>query len=473
MKYFLCKLALVCILCASAAVTVSISPPQVNAQPTATQSDLAAKSAKTDALLAPFAQPNTPGIAVLVIYDGQVVHNKGYGLARLDTKEAIGAETAFDLASTSKPFTAMAVMMLAEQEKLSYNDPLSKYFPDFPNYAQKVTIRHLLTHTSGLPDVINASWFKADYVPTSRQVAAFFVKAPNAKSAPGDRFEYNNSGYLLLALIVEKASGKSFAAFMRENIFKPLGMNNSLIWDDTTPKVEHLAISYAPVAGGFEPVPVVSDKFIYGAKGVVSTIDDLAKWIKAFESGKLVKPETFQIALTPSKLNDGSQSPYGFGWGLGSDGGLPTIEHPGGYLGYRTNIRIYPTQRTAIAVLSNNANADAQTLARNTSRIYLSDKMSAPQPKVKLDPVLLNSYVGRYKSESAIAPDLMIEITNENGDLFITSALRPKAKLIAQSETEFQIAETSATVTFNRGDRSVTGLTLKTRMGVINARRVN
>ena len=472
MRNFL-NVALTCALCGSISVAISISSPRVTAQAPATQSDVAVKSAQVDALLAPFNQPNTPGVAVLVMRDGQVVHRKGYGMARLDAEERVGVETAFDLASTSKPFTAMAVMMLAEQGKLSYDDLLSKYFPEFPNYAQQVKIRHLLTHTSGLPDVINARWFKADYEPTSKQVAEFFLKEPNPKSAPGERFEYNNSGYLLLALIVEKTSGQAFAAFMRENIFKPLGMNNSLIWDHTMPKVEHLALSYAPTPDGFRPIQPVSDKFIYGAKGVISTVDDLAKWVEALLGGRLVKPETLQIALAPTKLNEGSESPYGFGWGLGIDGGLPTIEHPGGYLGYRTNLRIYPTQRIAIIVLSNNAQADAQTLTRNLARIYLGDKMVAPQAKVKLDPAVLNSYVGNYKSESSIAPDLLIEITIENGELFITSALRPKAKLLAQSETQFQIGETTATVTFNRDDQTVTGLTLKTRMGIIIARRVN
>ena len=132
---------------------------------------------------------------------------------------------------------------------------------------------------------------------------------------------------------------------------------------------------------GFRQAQPVGDKFVYGPKGVISTIDDLSKWIEAFWSGSLLKPETLQIALTPTKLNDGSESPYGFGWGLGSEGGLPTIEHPGGYLGYHTDVKIYQTQRTAIIVLSNNAQADAQALARTIGKIYLGDKMSAPQAK--------------------------------------------------------------------------------------------
>jgi CubicO group peptidase (beta-lactamase class C family) len=247
-------------------------------QSVSTKPDLSAKSAQVDALFAPFNQGNSPGVAVLVMQNGEVVHHKGYGLARLDTKEPIGPDTAFDLASTSKPFTSMAVMILAERSKLSYDDPLSKFFSEFPPYAQKVTIRNLLTHTSGLVDVVNATWFKPGYQPTAKEVAAFLAKEPKPKSAPGERFEYNNTGYLLLALIVEKVSGQSFAKFMRENIFKPIGMNHSLIWDETKPRIEHLATSYGPAEKSFKAIEPVSDTFIFGAKGVISTTARQSPW---------------------------------------------------------------------------------------------------------------------------------------------------------------------------------------------------
>ena len=456
------------------AIPVGAQPPEKQTGSTASQtSNQPGKSAQVDALFAPFNQGETPGAAVLVIQNGAIVHHKGYGLARLDTKEPITPNSAFDLASTSKQFTAMAVMILADRGKLSYEDPLSKYFPDFPAYAQKITVRHLLTHTSGLVDVITAEWYKPGYYPTSKEVAAFFLKQPNPKSAPGEKFEYNNAGYMLLALIVEKASGQSFPQFMRENIFKPLGMNHTLIWDDKKPKIEHLAISYEPSDGSFKPNDAVSDMFIFGPKGVISTTEDLVKWIGALDTPKLVKPETLRLAFTPMKLNDGSESSYGFGWGLGKEGGLARIEHPGGYLGYRADIKIFPTERTTIVVLSNNGQADGQMLAGRIGRIYVGDKMVMPQAKLKVDAAVLNSYVGKYESESAAMPGLVLEITFENGELYLTSPIRPKAKLLAQSVTEFTVGETTAMVTFKKDDKdAVTGLSLKTRMGIVDARRV-
>lgn len=438
---------------------------------TGAASGLAAKSTQVDGLLSPFNQPQTPGVAILVIQDGRIVHHKGYGLARLDTKEPIGPDTAFDLASMSKQFTAMAVMILAERGKLNYDDALSKFFPDFPN-AQKVTIRNLLTHTSGLVDVISAKWFRQGYEPTSREVAKLFTQEPKLKAGPGERFEYNNAGYVLLALIVEKVSGQSFPTFMQQKIFKPLGMNHSLIWDETRPKIEHLALSYAPVDNSFKSIAFASDNFLYGPKGVITTTEDLSKWNEALDSEKLVKTATLRLAFAPMKLNDGSESPYGFGWGIAKDNGLLIIEHPGGYLGYRTDIRRYPGQRTTIIVLSNNAQVDGAALAKSIGHIYLSDKMVAPAAKVKLDPGVLAGYVGNYEGDSTAMPNLIIEISFENGELYITSPLRPKSKLLAQSATEFIVGETSATATFTKDEKgNVVGLALKTRMGVINARR--
>ena len=193
----------------------------------------------------------------------------------------------------------------------------------------------------------------------------------------------------------------------------------------------------------------------------------------ALETEKLVKTATLRQAFTPMKLNDGSESSYGFGWFIGKDGGLELIEHAGGYLGYRTDIGRYPNQHTTIVVLSNNAQVAAAPLAKRIARIYLADKMIAPAA-VKLDAGLLSRYVGKYKSgSSALVPDLLIEITLENGELYITSPIRPKAKLLAQSATEFIISETTATVTFTKDDQvGVTGLTLKARMGIINAPRL-
>ncbi|MEP6742913.1 MAG: serine hydrolase, partial [bacterium] len=285
-------------------------------------------------------------------------------------------------------------------------------------------------------------------------------------------FEYNNAAYVLLALLVEKVAGESFPKFMQRNVFKPLSMDHTRIWDETKPKIAHLAVSYAPNGNAFRPVEYVSDISLYGPKGVVTTLMDLAKWDEALETEKLVRTATMRQAFTPLKLNDGTESPYGFGWALGKHNGLEMVEHAGGYLGYRAEIRRYPAEHTTIILLSNNATFEMVPLGKKIAGIYLADKMIMPAA-MKVDPAILSSYVGRYEGDPSVAPNLIIEITMENGELYITSAIRPTTKLLAQSPIEFMVSETAASVVFNHDSQgNVNALILKTKRAIINARRL-
>jgi CubicO group peptidase (beta-lactamase class C family) len=277
---------------------------------------------------------------------------------------------------------------------------------------------------------------------------------------------------VLPALIVEKASGESFPKFMRENVFKPLGMDHTVIWDETKPKIKNLALSYEPTNNSFKQIDYVSDVSLYGPKGVVTTLNDLVKWEEAIAAGRLVNAATARLAFTPFKLNDGTESPYGFGWVLVKENGLEMVEHAGGYLGYRSEIRHYPAEHTSIILLSNNASFDMVRFAKKIAAIYLGDKMLVPTG-IKLDPAVLKNYVAKYEGDPGIIQNLVIEITVENGELYITSPLKPKTRLVALSPTEFLIAETTATVVFNLDAQGkATGLTLKSKRAIINARRL-
>lgn len=433
----------------------------------------AARSAQLDALMGTLIRVDAPGAAVMVIQDGRIVHARGYGLARLDTKEPVTLKTAFDLASTSKQFTAMAVMMLAERGKLGYDDPLTKFFPEFPAYAGKVTIRHLLTHTSGLADVLNPEWYRQGYEPPAKEVRRMMAREQNFRFAPGEKFEYNNTGYVLLALVVEQVSGQSFARFMRENLFKPLGMTDTLILDESKRKTRRMAVSYFSEGNQFKPYEPTSDIFFYGAKGVVSTLEDMRRWEEALTSEKLVKAATLKQAFTPAKLLNGTETIYGFGWFVFKENGVEVYEHAGGYLAYRANIRRYPALATTIILLSNNALIEPTPLARKIAQIYLGDRMKAA-PEAKVDTASFKDYVGRYEADPKFAPGMMIDITLEDGELYITSPIKPRTKLIAQSSTEFQIAETASSVIFNRDDKgTVASLTLKTRRAVFDAKKLS
>jgi len=385
-------------------------------------------------MLAQSLREGGPGAAVMVIQDGKVVHQKGYGLANLENRTPIGLDTPFELASVSKQFTGMAIMMLVERGKLRYDDPLSKFFPELPPYAKAITVRHLLNHTSGLPDVINAELHREGYQPASKDLLTLLAQRKEAVFAPGDRFQYNNTGYVLLALIVEKVSGKSFPLFMKENIFQPLGMSNTLVWDETKPVINNRALPYAVQGASFKSLPFGSDVYIFGAKGVVTTLQDLYKWDQSLYTEKLVKAATLKEAFTPATLNNGQQDNYGYGWVIAKDHGLNFVTHDGSYLGFKTIIARYPDQRFTVVVLSNSDSLGSTgSLAKRIAKIYLSDRMTLT-PTAKVDPAVLETYVGRYRSDVS---GRTTEISVEGNGLLINIAGQGVHKLEPLSPTEF------------------------------------
>jgi CubicO group peptidase (beta-lactamase class C family) len=416
------------------------------------------KSAQVDALLAQYTREGEPGAVVMVIQGGKIVHQKGYGLADLENKRPIGLDTAFDLASVSKQFTAMAIMMLVERRKLSYDDKLSKFFPELPPYAKAISVRHLLNHTSGLPDVLTPEMHRAGYEPASKDLLPLLVARKDADFVPGDRFRYNNTGYVLLALIVEKVSGKPFPQFMKENIFQPLGMSRTQVWDETRPVINNRAIPYAREVGSFKSLPFGSDNYIFGAKGVVTTAEDMYKWDQALYTEKLVKASTFKEAFIPAKLNNNQESYYGYGWNIGNDHGLNLFSHDGGYLGFRTVIARYPDQQFTIIILSNTrAVASTSSIARRIARIYLGDRMKLPAT-VNVEPEVLRSYVGTYRADSG-GP--ATEVVVDGNALLITITGQGTHRIEPLSASEFFDEEAeNIRLRFNRDEKGqVTGFT--------------
>jgi len=263
---------------------------------------------------------------VLVVQDRRIVHKKGYGLADIAANAPITPNTAFDLGSISKPFTAMAIMMLAERGELRYGDPLSRFFPEFPSYARKITIWHLLHHSHGFPDYeglfVKSGMIDKDYPrpskgkeegfePTIRDTLRLLAQQKELRFAPGDKYEYGGSGYVLLALIIEKVSGKPYSRFLKENIFRPLGMNSTLVYDETRPKVKNKAVSYSRVGERYKDIDYTPLNLIYGDGNVNSTVEDLYKWDQALYTDRLLRAETLEQAFTPGKLNDGMDTGYG------------------------------------------------------------------------------------------------------------------------------------------------------------------
>lgn len=285
---------------------------------------------------------------LLVSQENKVIYKKAFGYADFDKKEPLIPESSFYLASVSKQFTSMAVMILAERGELSYENKLSDYFPDFPEYADDVTIRHMMTHTSGIPDHYRLNAYKVGL--NNDDVYELLIKQDALDFEPGSRFSYSNGGYVMLAMIVEKVSGKPLHEFMKSNVFKPLGMKNTLVYDQSEPSIAHRAIGYNK-SGGLDDYEI----FTTGAGGIYSNVGDLFKWEQALHKNKLVPKERLVEAYQPYVLSSGDTSFYGFGWTINPKENW--VGHSGGLAGFRTYLRRYPKKGDAFMMLTNNGDA--------------------------------------------------------------------------------------------------------------------
>lgn len=402
---------------------------------------------KIDALFAPWSKGHTPGAAVIVIQNGKVLFKKGYGLANLEAKKPITSDTSFLLGSVTKQFTAMAVMMLAERGRIKYDDSLSKFFPEFPPYAEKVTIRQLLNHTAGFPEydelwvksgLVDRDWPRStatkpsSFEPTSKDALKLLSEQKELEFVPGQRWQYSNSGYVILAQIVEKVSGKTFSQFLQENIFHPLGMKRSLLYDETRPRVAKVATSYTLKDGTYKEIDYTPFNAIYGEDNIYSTVEDMYRWDRALYSERLVKTSTLKEAFTPGRLNNGTLTSYGFGWRVRKFLGLDEVWHGGSWLGFHNCILRFPDQRFTVVVLSNVAQLEPTVIASKISKIYLAAKMTFPVAK-QLDSGLLQDYVGRYE----FAPGAIAEVTLQDGVLWIKPPGQEKSRLLAESPDLF------------------------------------
>jgi CubicO group peptidase (beta-lactamase class C family) len=343
-------------------------------------------AATIDNLFAKFVSAHDPGCAVLVIKDGQPVIRKGYGVTELRTLQRIGPETNFRLASLTKQFTAMALMLLVHDGKLSYEDRLTDVFPDFPAYGKAITIRQLLNHTSGLIDYedIMAKQYAGvsdDMIPQIKDAGVLdLLKHETAtKFTPGSHWAYSNSGYVVLAMVVEKRSGMSFGDFLRQRIFTPLVMRGTLAYERGRNEVAHRAYGHTKTADGWSETDQSSTSATLGDGGVYTSLDDLEKWDRALTAHTLLTAKEMEPALTPVtaangaplRQSDGSLAPlYGFGWFLDPYRGHRRYSHYGETVGFRNAIQRFPDDRLTVIVLSNRAEVDAPALAESVADLY-------------------------------------------------------------------------------------------------------
>ncbi len=346
-----------------------------------------------DSIFVQLKSANAPGAAVLVVRDGKIVLEQGYGLGDLRSHVPITAETNFRLASCTKQFTAMAIMLLAHDGKLRYDQTLSQIFPEFPAYGETITIRQLLNHTSGLKDyedLLNAQY---PHTPDEKipqihdaEVLKLMERQTATDFPPGSQWRYSNSGYVLLGLVVEKVSGVPFGGFLQERVFAPLKMTNSILYEKGKNDVAHRAYGHTFARGKWKQTDQSSTSATLGDGGIYSSIDDLAKWDAALASCKLLSEKEMRDGLTPVRVPAakdasaplGNQS-YGFGWFLDPYKGHRRTWHYGETVGFRTTIQRFPDDELTVIVLANRSDVNPQELALKVADLYLGGT-SAKQP---------------------------------------------------------------------------------------------
>ena len=364
------------------------------------QTSLAPVEKKLDELFSAVTSPDAPGLAVLARQSGKTVFERGYGVGDLRSKVRVDARTNFRLASFTKQFTAMAIMLLVHDGKLRYDESLTEVFPGFPDYGKAITIGNLLNHVSGLPDYeelmeatekASGSRWSPEKQIQDDEVLKLLKTEQSGKFAPGTSWSYSNSGYVVLGLIVAKTSGKPYGDFLHERIFAPLKMNHTIVYQKGKNEVANRAFGHSKENERFKETDQSSTSATLGDGGIYSNLEDLAKWDDALRNHTLLSENEMQPALTPVKLNDGSEPhwptqpdgdnlhpgkpvSYGFGWFLDPYNGHGRMWHTGSTMGFRTVIERFLAENLTIIILANRTDLDPEKLSLQAADLLLPAK---------------------------------------------------------------------------------------------------
>ncbi|HVZ28813.1 MAG TPA: serine hydrolase [Asticcacaulis sp.] len=409
---------------------------------------------KMDALVQSYVDSGQFMGAVLVVQDGKVLLDKGYGYANLEWQTPMTADAKFRIGSMTKQFTAVSILLLEERGKLSTDDLISKYLPGLPAAWDKITIKNLLTHTSGIPNYTASPEIMTvmRQSQTPNQIVALVRDKP--LDFPTDsQYAYSNTNYVLLGMIVEKASGQPYARFLQDNIFTPLHMTDTG-YDSNSRLLPHRALGYQPGRAGLENAPFVDMSTPFSAGALYSTTHDLRLWEEALFGGKVLQPASLTKMTTPYK-ND-----YGFGLINRVDGaGRRIIEHGGAINGFNSEMAWFPDEKGMIIVLDNIAGNASNSIRSDLEGIVHGSEvpLQVVHKEVAVKPEILASYVGTYE----LAPTFSIVVTLEDGRLVTQATNQPKVPIFAESETTFFAKVVNAQITFVKGpDGKVTSLIL-------------
>lgn len=420
--------------------TVKLSPSEAEA------------ATKVDAFLSQWDKKDMPGCSVGMIKDGRFIYKRGFGMANLDYDIPNTTTTLFNLASVSKPFTAFSIALLAQQGKLSLDDDIRKYVPEIPKYEDTITIRHLIHHVSGIREyealILFSGRANSNNTFSSKAILNMLARQKNISFKPGAKYQYSNSGYFLLGIIVERVSKKSLRAFAEENIFKPLGMKNTLYLDNRSEIVKNRAHGYK--VGPDNSILVNSSvPDLIGASGVLTTVEDLYLWTQNYYEPKVGNKELIQLLTTPGTFNNGEKMTYAFGVWRQEYKGLPMIEHSGNISGFRTKIFSFPEQKFTIIALCNNMAILPNTMVPKLADIYLEGQLKPKAPAQKtaaenLPPAIALSekeaqrYAGIYAN---METGKFFKLGLKDGKLINSGLLQKPVSMMPISENRLLVVE--------------------------------
>lgn len=406
---------------------------------------------------------NQPGVVVAVVQSGWIAFAKAYGAADLTHGVPFHTDTRSNLGSTSKQFTAFAIALLASRGRLSLDDDVRKYIPELPDFGETVTLRHLLTHTSGYREIyltLRLSGRRPFEDHVDREEVIHVVKRqPELQNAPGAQWNYNNTGYGLLAFVVERVTGQAFPDWMRNNIFLPLGMTNTVVRPDSSDIVRNSARGYMPKAGGYREVKDLDGAL--GASAVYTTVGDLALWMRNFRTGELGGTAILKEMTTPYTLTTGETSRYGLGLYVDRWRGQKRVYHGGDDAGHHAIMLFFPELDAGVIVLSNDASFNQYEAANKLAGIFFGEKLrpdDATLSRASFDPADFDPFTGRYELEST--PGFVFTFRRE-GDRLLSEAAGDEVELIPLSKSEFKVMGQDARIQFRRNTQGlVTSATL-------------
>jgi CubicO group peptidase (beta-lactamase class C family) len=398
---------------------------------------------KLDSIFHQAYSANSPGATVLIAQNDKIIYRKAFGMANLELKSPMKPENVLQLASITKQFTSVSILMLMEQGKLSLNDPLSKYMADFPR-GNEITLHHLLNHTSGIKNYTNLPEFrnKTRTDMTPEEIIGVFKNEP-LEFDPNEQYAYSNSGYVLLGYIIEKLSGMSYEDFIQKNIFDKLGMNDSY-YGNTYKIIPDRASGYQIYEGNYENAEFMSTTIPYAAGSLMSTVDNMFLWNKAIHHNTLISEKSKHIAFTNHRLNTGKQNNYGYGWAINEIAGITSLEHTGGINGFSTS-GIYVPEKNIYAIVLTNLDDRKGPETYNIKAVSaLLGQPIADKASVVLSEKQLKKWVGAYQFDEVIR-----FIIHDKGVLYSMREGGRPIKLIPLSEHEFRFEDMLATYTFS------------------------